>query len=49
MKNAKKYIIAGILSIVPLYLTYLIVNILFNIFSKPGAKIFELFFDYDTK
>ena len=49
MANGKKYIFAGILSIVPLYLTYIIANALFNIFSTPGLKIFKFFFTYDVK
>jgi len=48
MNNGKRYIIAGILSIVPLYLTYLISNTLFNIFSTPGAKLFDMFFNYNV-
>ena len=49
MNNIKRYIFAGILSIIPLYLTYLISNTLFNIFSKPGTRIFKLFFNYNIK
>ena len=47
MNNGKRYIIAGMLSIIPLYLTYLISNTLFNIFSKPGARLIEVFFNYN--
>ena len=43
--NVKKYIATGILSIIPIYLTYVISRILFQFFANPGAK----FFDYIYK
>ena len=43
--NIKKYIATGILSIIPIYLTYVISRILFQFFANPGAK----FFDYIYK
>ena len=45
MNNIKKYMITGILSIIPVYFTYVISKILFQLFSNPGAK----FFNYITK
>ena len=45
MKNFKNYIITGILSIVPLYGTYLILSILFSFFSKPGSTLIGFIFD----
>ena len=43
--NIKKYMAKGILSIIPIYLTYIISKILFQFFANPGAK----FFDYIYK
>ena len=43
MNNIKKYMITGILSIIPVYLTYLISKMLFQFFSTPGAKLFDYF------
>ena len=45
MNNIKKYMITGILSIIPVYLTYLISKMLFQFFANPGAK----FFNYISK
>ena len=39
--NIKKYMVTGILSIIPIYLTYIISKLLFQFFSKPGAKFFD--------
>ena len=41
MNYVNKYMITGILSIVPVYATYFITKILFTIFSDPGAKLFN--------
>ena len=41
MKNVKKYMITGILSIIPVYFTYLISKWIFHFFSNPGAKFFD--------
>ena len=43
--NIKKYIAAGILSLIPVYFTYIISKILFQFFANPGAR----FFDYIYK
>ena len=43
--NIKKYIAAGILSLIPVYFTYVISKILFQFFANPGAR----FFDYIYK
>lgn len=45
MKNFKNYIITGILSIVPLYGTYLILSILFSFFAKPGSTLIGFVFN----
>ena len=39
--SIRKYMITGILSIIPVYLTYLISRMLFQFFSEPGVKIFN--------
>ena len=39
MNNSKKYIIAGFLSVIPIWLTYIIANFLFETVSKPGSTI----------
>ena len=45
MKNFKNYIITGILSIVPIYGTYLILSILFSFFSSPGSTLIGFVLD----
>ena len=42
--NNKKYIIAGFLSLVPIYLTYVIAKFLFKSVAKPGSQIIDRFF-----
>ena len=44
MNNNKKYIIAGFLSVIPIWLTYIIANFLFETVSKPGATIINKYF-----
>ena len=44
MNNKKKYIIAGFLSVIPIYLTFKIAELLFNIVSGPGSNILNKFF-----
>ena len=48
MKKIKHYFIAGLLSILPISITYLIIIKLFNIFSNPGANIVEYIYNYDV-
>jgi len=49
-KSTKHYIITGLLSILPIALTYWIVLKLFQFFSNPGAKIVAIIFkDYIPK
>ena len=43
-KSTKHYIITGLLSILPIALTYWIVLKLFHFFSNPGAKIVAILF-----
>ena len=43
-KSTKHYIITGLLSILPIALTYWIVIKLFQFFSNPGAKIVAIIF-----
>jgi len=43
-KSTKHYLITGLLSILPIALTYWIVLKLFQFFSNPGAKIVALIF-----
>ena len=43
-KSTKHYIITGLLSILPIALTYWIVLKLFQFFSNPGAKIVAIIF-----
>ena len=45
MKNYKKYIFTGIMSIIPLTITYWIIQYLFIFFSVPGKKIINIFYD----
>ena len=44
MKKANKYIITGIMSIIPITLTYWIIQKLFMFFSVPGKSIINIFF-----
>ena len=51
MKNKshiKQYIFTGLLSIVPVYVTYWIVKQLFLVFSTPGANLYYLLFGDNT-
>jgi len=41
MRNSKKYMIAGFLSIIPIYLTFIIARFLFETIAVPGSKLFE--------
>lgn len=43
-RSTKHYLITGLLSILPIALTYWIVLKLFNFFSNPGAQIVSLIF-----
>ena len=43
-KSTKHYLITGLLSIIPIALTYWIVLKLFQFFSNPGAKIVAIIF-----
>ena len=47
MTKLKNYLITGIISIIPIYLTYWIIENLFNFFSGPGKRIIEIFFDVE--
>ena len=47
MTKLKNYLITGIISIIPNYLTYWIIENLFNFFSGPGKRIIEIFFDVE--
>ena len=46
MNNIRKYIITGIVSIIPLALTYWLIKYLFMFFSEPGKFIVDIIFDY---
>ena len=46
MKNYRKYIITGIVSLIPLMITYWIVQYLFIFFTIPGKAIITKIFDY---
>ena len=46
MKNYKKYIFTGIVSLVPLMITYWIVQYLFIFFTIPGKAIITRIFDF---
>ena len=48
MKNYKKYIFTGIMSIIPLTITYWIIQYLFIFFSVPGKKIINIFYDTES-
>ena len=43
-KNLKKYIITGLMSVIPIALTYWIIKNLFLFFSKPGKGIITFLF-----
>tara|TARA_Y100000996_G_scaffold16925_1_gene12680 strand:- start:897 stop:1490 length:594 start_codon:yes stop_codon:yes gene_type:complete len=47
MIKIKNYLITGIISIIPIYLTYWIIENLFNFFSGPGKSIIETFFEVE--
>ena len=42
--SKKNYFITGLLSIIPLAITYFIITKLFSLFSKPGQSIIRFFF-----
>ena len=50
MKNYKKYIFTGLMSAIPITITYWIIQKLFTIFSIPGKTFINaftnIFFDY---
>ena len=46
MNNIRKYIITGIISIIPLALTYWLIKYLFMFFSEPGKYIVDIIFKY---
>ena len=48
MKKINKYIITGIMSIIPIALTYWIIQKLFIFFSVPGKSIINLFFSTEN-
>ena len=43
-KSVKYYLFAGLLSILPILLTYWLISKIFSYFSKPGAIIVEIIF-----
>ena len=47
MKKLNKYIFTGIMSIVPIALTYWIIQKLFLFFSVPGKTLINIFFNVD--
>ena len=47
MKNLNKYIFTGIMSIIPIGLTFWIIQKLFLFFSVPGKSIINIFFNVD--
>ena len=47
MNNYKKYIFTGIMSIIPIYITYWIIENLFLFFSKPGKFIIDQLYKID--
>jgi uncharacterized membrane protein len=46
MNNIRKYVITGIISIIPVALTYWLIKYLFMFFSEPGKYIVDLIFNY---
>ena len=46
MNNVRKYIITGIISIIPLALTYWLIKYLFIFFSEPGKYLVDIIFNY---
>ena len=44
MNNSRKYIFTGIMSIIPIAITYWIIQYLFIFFSIPGKKLISLFY-----
>jgi len=46
MNNIRKYIITGVVSIIPLALTYWLIKYLFMFFSEPGKYIVDIIFNY---
>ena len=47
MNKTKNYLITGIISIIPIYLTYWIIENLFKFFSGPGKSIIDIFFNVE--
>tara|TARA_B100001094_G_scaffold327007_1_gene384279 strand:- start:3349 stop:3942 length:594 start_codon:yes stop_codon:yes gene_type:complete len=47
MNKTKNYLITGIISIIPIYLTYWIIENLFKFFSGPGKSIIDTFFNVE--
>ena len=47
MKNYNKYIFTGIMSIIPIALTYWIIEKLFMFFSVPGKSLINIFYKTD--
>ena len=48
MKNSRKYIFTGIMSIIPIAITYWIIQYLFIFFSVPGKKIINFFYNWEN-
>ena len=48
MKNFKNYIFTGIISIIPISITFWIIQKLFLFFSVPGKFIIDLIINEDT-
>ena len=48
MKNSRKYIFTGIMSIIPITITYWIIQYLFIFFSVPGKKLINLFYIWEN-
>ena len=46
MNNIRRYIITGVISIIPLALTYWLIKYLFMFFSEPGKYIVDIIFKY---
>ena len=46
MKNFKKYLFTGLMSIIPISITFWIINKLFIFFSIPGQKLLNIILSY---
>ena len=44
-KSFKSYLFTGLVSIIPLLITYWVISVLFNLFAIPGETIVSLFFN----